>query len=77
MLKILVIYEIQERALDICEALTRAGHMVSAVLSDAFQLNDKMQEMLPDVMLIYTDSPSRDTPIPSAASAAAPAAPTR
>ena len=61
MLKILVIDEIQERALDICEALTRAGHMVSAVLSDAFQLNDKMQEMLPDVVLINTDSPSRDT----------------
>jgi response regulator NasT len=61
MLKILVIDEIQERALDICKALTHAGHQVSAVLSDAFQLNDKMQEMLPDVVLINTDSPSRDT----------------
>lgn len=61
MLKILVIDEIQERALDICEALTRAGHQVSAVLSDAFQLNDKMQAVQPDVVLINTDSPSRDT----------------
>lgn len=61
MLKILVIDEIQERALEICEGLTRAGHMVAAVLSDAFQLADKIQEVQPDVVLINTDSPSRDT----------------
>lgn len=61
MLKVLVIDEIQERALEICEGLTRAGHMVAAVLSDAFSLHDKVRQLEPDVILINTDSPSRDT----------------
>ena len=61
MLKILVIDEIQERALEICEGLTRAGHMVAAVLPDAFNLHDQVQHLAPDVVLINTDSPSRDT----------------
>lgn len=61
MLKILVIDEIQERALEICEGLTRAGHMVAAVLPDAFNLHDQVQQLAPDVVLINTESPSRDT----------------
>lgn len=61
MLKVLVIDEIQERALDICEGLTRAGHMVAAVLADSLNLNDRVLEVQPDVVLINTDSPSRDT----------------
>jgi response regulator NasT len=61
MLKVLVIDEIQERALEICEGLTRAGHMVAAVLADAFELHDKVRQLEPDVILINTDSPSRDT----------------
>lgn len=61
MFKVLVIDEIQERALDICEALTRAGHMVAAVLPDAFALHDQVQRLQPDVVLIHTESPSRDT----------------
>lgn len=61
MLKVLVIDEIRERALEICEGLTRAGYMVAAVLSDAFALHDQVQNLQPDVILINTDSPSRDT----------------
>ncbi|WP_345532518.1 ANTAR domain-containing response regulator [Viridibacterium curvum] len=61
MLKILVIDEVQERALEICEGLTRAGHMVAAVLPDAFGLVERIQDVQPDVVLINTDSPSRDT----------------
>ena len=61
MLKVLVIDEIQERALDICEGLTRVGHMVAAVLPDAMQLIERIEEVQPDVVLINTDSPSRDT----------------
>lgn len=61
MLKVLVIDEIQERALEICEGLTRAGHMVAAVLADAFELHDQVRKLEPDVILINTDSPSRDT----------------
>ncbi|MDQ7988380.1 MAG: ANTAR domain-containing protein [Candidatus Dactylopiibacterium sp.] len=61
MLKVLVIDEIRERALEICEALTRAGHMVAAVLPDALALHERVQQLQPDVLLIHTDSPSRDT----------------
>lgn len=61
MLKILVIDEIRERALDICEGLGRAGHMVAAVLADAVDLHEKVLALHPDVILIHTDSPSRDT----------------
>lgn len=61
MLKVLVIDEIQERALEICEGLTRVGHMVAAVLPDAFDLHAKVKSLQPDVVLINTDSPSRDT----------------
>lgn len=61
MLKVLVIDEFQERALEICEALTRAGHMVAAVLPDAFALHEQVQKLQPDVILIHTESPSRDT----------------
>ncbi|MEN9490359.1 MAG: hypothetical protein RJA63_808 [Pseudomonadota bacterium] len=61
MLKILVIDEVQERALEICEALTRAGHMVAAVLPDALDLHRKVEQIRPDVILVNTESPSRDT----------------
>jgi len=61
MLKVLVIDEVQERALEICEALTRSGHMVAAVLPDALGLHTKVKEIRPDVVLINTESPSRDT----------------
>lgn len=61
MLKILVIDEIQERALEICEGLTRSGYMVAAVLADALDLHNKVATIKPDVILIHTDSPSRDT----------------
>jgi two-component system, response regulator / RNA-binding antiterminator len=61
MLKILVIDEIQERALEICEGLTQAGHMVAAVLPDALELHQKVCDLQPDVVLIHTESPSRDT----------------
>ncbi|HEX5126311.1 MAG TPA: ANTAR domain-containing protein [Rhodocyclaceae bacterium] len=61
MLKVLVIDEVRECALEICDALSHAGHMVAAVLADALELNDRVREIQPDVILIHTDSPSRDT----------------
>ena len=61
MLKILLIDERQDRAADICAGLVTAGHQVAAVLSSATDLADAVQRIKPDVILIETDAPSRDT----------------
>lgn len=61
MLKILLIDERQERAADICGGLVKAGHQVAAVLSSADDLAGEVARIKPDVILIETDAPSRDT----------------
>ena len=61
MLKILLIDERQERAADICGGLVMAGHQVAAVLSSADDLAGEVARIKPDVILIETDAPSRDT----------------
>lgn len=61
MLKILLIDERQERAADICGGLVMAGHQVAAVLSSATDLAGEVARIQPDVILIETDAPSRDT----------------
>jgi response regulator NasT len=61
MLKILVIDESCSRAAEICSGLALAGHHVAAVLPSAVDLSGKIEELRPDVILIGTDSPSRDT----------------
>ncbi|MFZ2269184.1 MAG: ANTAR domain-containing protein [Azonexus sp.] len=61
MLRILVIDESQSRAAELCAGLIRAGHQVAAVLSSALDLNARIREIKPDVILIETDAPSRDT----------------
>lgn len=61
MLKILVIDELQNRAADICAGLVTAGHQVAAVLSSADDLPAQVARIKPDVILIETDAPSRDT----------------
>lgn len=59
--RVLVIDESQQRAVDLCAALIRAGHQVAAVLPSAVDLAERIEEIRPDVILIDTDSPSRDT----------------
>jgi len=61
MAKILVIDESQTRAVEICTGLIRAGHQVAAVLPSAFELIERIEEIKPDIILIETESPSRDT----------------
>lgn len=61
MASILVIDESQQRAVDICAGLIKAGHQVAAVLSSAYELVERIEEIRPDIILIETDSPSRDT----------------
>lgn len=61
LLKILVIDESRQRAGDICAALALAGHQVVAVLANADNLADEVARIRPDMILIDTDAPSRDT----------------
>ena len=61
MLKVLVIDEAQGRAGEICAGLALAGHQVTAVLPTTLDLAAQVAKFKPDVILIETDSPSRDT----------------
>jgi two-component system, response regulator / RNA-binding antiterminator len=60
-LKILVIDESRQRAREICAGLVLAGHQVAAVLASADNLSDQVTRIQPDVILIDTEAPSRDT----------------
>ena len=61
MARILVIDESQQRAVEICTGLIQAGHQVAAVLPTALELIARIEEIKPDIILIETESPSRDT----------------
>jgi response regulator NasT len=61
MARILVIDESQHRAVEICTGLIKAGHQVAAVIPSALELIDRIEEIKPDIILIETESPSRDT----------------
>ena len=61
MLSILVIDQSRTRAGDICAALALAGYQVAAILADANSLTAEVERLQPDVILIDTDSPNRDT----------------
>jgi response regulator NasT len=61
MLRVLVIDESRKRAGDICAALAIAGHQVAAVLPSALELAGHVEAIKPDIILIDTESPSRDT----------------
>lgn len=61
MARILVIDESQRRAVEICTGLIKAGHQVAAVLPSALELIARIEEIKPDIILIETESPSRDT----------------
>lgn len=61
MLRILIIDESRSRAAELCAGLAMAGHQVAAVLPSALDLTAQIEAIKPDVILIETDSPSRDT----------------
>ncbi len=61
MLTVLVIDESRTRAGDICAGLALAGYQVAAILADSENLTAEVEKLQPDVILIDTESPSRDT----------------
>jgi response regulator NasT len=61
MLRVLVIDESESRAGEICAGLALAGHQVAALLPSCLDLSQRIQELGPDIILIQTDAPSRDT----------------
>jgi response regulator NasT len=61
MLRIAVVDESRARAGELCAALALAGYQVSALFSSATDLARQIEALSPDVILIETESPSRDT----------------
>ena len=61
MLSVLVIDESRCRAAEICAGLALAGYQVAAILADSANLTAEVEKLQPDVILIDTESPSRDT----------------
>jgi len=61
MLTVLVIDESRSRAGEICSGLALAGYQVAAILAGSERLTAEVEKLQPDVILIDTESPSRDT----------------
>lgn len=61
MLTVLVIDESRSRAGEICAGLALAGYQVAAILAGVDNLSEEVERRQPDVILIDTESPSRDT----------------
>ncbi len=61
MLRVLVIDESRTRAGEICAGLALAGCQVAAILPDSASLAHEVEKLQPDLILIETESPSRDT----------------
>lgn len=61
MLRVLIIDETQARAEELSASLIAAGHQVAAVWSSMVNLTSHIEAIKPDVVLIETESPSRDT----------------
>lgn len=61
MLSVLVIDESRTRAGEICAGLALAGYQVAAILPDALNLAHQVETLQPDIILIESEAPSRDT----------------
>jgi len=59
-MRVLVVDESEERAEILREGLRLAGHEVTASLTSAVALLKTIEELAPDVIVIDTESPSRD-----------------
>lgn len=59
-MRVLVVDESDERATLLREALTSAGHDVAASLSSPLELLRAVEALKPDVIVIDTESPTRD-----------------
>src|SRR2546426_346204 len=58
--RVLVVDESRERAETLRDGLRRAGHEVTASLSSPLALLKTIEELQPEVIVIDTESPSRD-----------------
>jgi response regulator NasT len=61
MLNVLVIDDSEQRAGEICAGLAVAGFQVAAMLSSVLDLSARVEALKPDIIIVSTDSPSRDT----------------
>jgi len=61
MLRVLVVEESRERAQAVREGLVRAGHKVVGAIASPLELLGAIERTRPDVIVIDTESPTRDT----------------
>lgn len=61
MLKVMIVDEVVERAEVLQQALARAGYEVIAYVPSTFDLHRQVAALKPDIVIIDTDSPDRDT----------------
>src|SRR5258706_11441769 len=61
MLKVMIVDEAAERAEVLQQALIRAGYEVIAYVPSTFDLHRQVSTFKPDIVIIDTDSPDRDT----------------
>jgi two-component system, response regulator / RNA-binding antiterminator len=61
MLKVMIVDEAAERAEVLQQALARAGYDVIAYVPSTFDLHRQVSALQPDIVIIDTDSPDRDT----------------
>jgi response regulator NasT len=61
MLKVMIVDDVVERAEVLRDALVRAGHEVIAYMPSTFDLHRQVSALKPDIVIIDTDSPDRDT----------------
>jgi len=61
MLRVLVIDDSESRAGEVCAGLALTGHQVAALLPSCLDLARRVEEIGPDIILIQTEAPSRDT----------------
>src|SRR5882672_9426838 len=59
-MRVLVVDESPERAVVLRDGLERAGYEVAAALAGSIELLRAVEQVRPDVIIIDTDSPSRD-----------------
>ena len=61
MLKVMLVDDIVERAEVLQQALARAGYEVIAYMPSTYDLHRQVEALKPDIVIIDTDSPDRDT----------------
>ena len=61
MLKVMIVDEVMERAEVLQRALVRSGYEVIAYVPSTFDLHRQVGSHKPDIIIIDTDSPDRDT----------------